>query len=76
MQYEEHIRSDDQLRIVLADDQEAIAALDPSEPILLSRAALKRLGEVKMKLLIPHSPTLSPTSAREIISLLIRANSR
>jgi DNA-binding transcriptional regulator YhcF (GntR family) len=67
-------RGDDRIRIVLADDVGAVAELDPSEPVLLTRAAHERLGEVDLTLLFPHSPSFSPASARELAEVLIRLN--
>ena len=67
-------RSDDRIRVILADDAEAIAKLDPAEPVLLTRAAHERLGDVDLTLLFPHSPSFSPDSARELAEVLIRLN--
>jgi DNA-binding transcriptional regulator YhcF (GntR family) len=72
--YTDLIERPDQLRVVLADDPEAVAALDPREPVMLTRAARARLGDVRLPLLVPHSPTLSPQTARELLGLLIRLN--
>lgn len=72
--YTDLIQRPEQLRVVLADDSEAVAALDPREPVMLTRAARARLGEVRLPLLVPHSPTLSPQTARELLGLLIRLN--
>lgn len=72
--YTDLIESSEQLRVVLADDPEAVSALDPREPVLLTRAARARLGDVRLPLLVPHSPTLSPQTARELLGLLIRLN--
>jgi DNA-binding transcriptional regulator YhcF (GntR family) len=62
----------DRMRIVLADDSPAIAALDLSEPVLLTEAARRRLGELGPMDLVPHSPCISTQSARELTELLIR----
>lgn len=66
----------DRVRLVLADDAEAIARLDPSQPVLLTRAARQRLGERadSLPVLLPHSPTFSPHTARELLGVLIRLN--
>ncbi len=46
--------------IVLAGDAWAVARLDPSEPVLLTRAARRRLlDDVELPMIVPHSPTLS-----------------
>ncbi len=46
----------EQLRIVLADDSEAVAALDPFQPVILTDAAHRRLGNMSRSELVPHSP--------------------
>lgn len=43
------------VRVVLADDARGVAALDAAEPVLLTRAARERLGDVRLPLLVPHS---------------------
>jgi hypothetical protein len=43
--YTDLIERPEQLRVVLADDAAAVAALDPREPVMLTRAARARLGE-------------------------------
>lgn len=72
--YTDLIERPDQFRVVLAGDGEGMAALDPREPVMLTRAARAVLGEVSLPLLVPHSPTFSPQTAREILGLLIRIN--
>jgi DNA-binding transcriptional regulator YhcF (GntR family) len=64
----------DRVRVLLADDAGAVAELDPSEPVLLTRAAHERLGGVNLTLLFPHAPSFSPDSARELAEILIRFN--
>ena len=64
----------DRIRTVLADDSEAVAGLDGTRPVLVTRAAHERLGDVGLELLFPHSPTISPESDRELAELLIRFN--
>jgi len=65
----------DRIRTVLVEDREAIAGLDPDEPVFLTRAARQRLGdEVEMPMLLPHSPTFSPHTARELLGIIIRLN--
>jgi DNA-binding transcriptional regulator YhcF (GntR family) len=65
---------EERIRMILADDTAAVAALDPTEPVLLTRAAHERLGDVDLTLLFPHSPSFSPDSARELAEILIRLN--
>ena len=65
-----------EIRVCLADDREALAALDPAEPVILTRAARERLGgdDALPPLLLPHSPTFSAHTARELLQLIIRLN--
>lgn len=62
------------LRVVLADDAAAVAALDPAHPVLLTRAAHERLGGTELRPLVPLSPFISPSSARTLTELLVRFN--
>ncbi|MBV9110457.1 MAG: winged helix-turn-helix transcriptional regulator [Gemmatimonadetes bacterium] len=65
----------DRIRVVLADDHEGLRALDPDEPVLLTRAARARLGPAdELPMLLPHSPTFSPHTARELLGVIIRLN--
>jgi DNA-binding transcriptional regulator YhcF (GntR family) len=65
----------DRVRVVLASDAWAVAHLDPSEPVLLTRAARRRLlDDVELPMIVPHSPTLSFESARELSEMIIRLN--
>ena len=65
----------ERIHTVLADDREAIARLDPDEPVLLTRAARQRLGDdTEIPMLLPHSPTFSPHTARELLGIIIRLN--
>ena len=58
------------VRFVAADDRKAIAALDPEEPVLLTRAARHRLGSVELPMIFPHSPTISPETACVLATML------
>lgn len=60
--------------MIQADDAHGIAALDRGEPVLITRAARQRLGELDLPLVFPHSPTISANSALEIAEFLIRFN--
>ncbi|MDB4950480.1 MAG: regulatory protein GntR, partial [Gemmatimonadetes bacterium] len=62
------------LRVVPVADGAALAALDPAQPVLLTRAAQQRLGGAAMRLLVPISPSFCPTSARPLAPVLIRCN--
>lgn len=64
----------DRVRVVLADDVCAVQELDQSAPVLVTQAAHDRLGDAVPPLLIPHSPSFSPESARELALAIIRLN--
>jgi DNA-binding transcriptional regulator YhcF (GntR family) len=67
----------EQIRVVLADDAEALAALNRDDAVILTRAARNRLGDAAGELpplLLPHSPTFSAHTARELLQLIIRLN--
>ncbi|MEW5926103.1 MAG: GntR family transcriptional regulator [Gemmatimonadota bacterium] len=65
----------DRIQVVLASDAEKIAALDPTAPVLLTRAAQERLaGGATLTPLVPFIPFISPDSAREIAELMVRVH--
>ncbi|HEV2130489.1 MAG TPA: hypothetical protein VGR27_05280, partial [Longimicrobiaceae bacterium] len=64
----------ERVRIVLAEDAESVAKLDAAEPVLLTRAALQRLGRADLRLIVPFSPSFSPLSARALAEALVRLN--
>jgi DNA-binding transcriptional regulator YhcF (GntR family) len=73
--YGDLLDAPEQIRLVRASDAAAVAALDPAEPVMLTRAARRVLGpSPRLTMLVPHSPTISPQTAREILSLVIRMN--
>lgn len=74
LQYQELVAAGARLRVVLADDARGVAALDPAQLALVTRAARRRLGTVDLPLVFPHSPTISARSALEVVELLVRAN--
>lgn len=63
----------ERLRIVLADDAAAVAALDPADPVLMTRAAQQRITR-PLRLLVPVSPSFSASRARELAAVLIQRN--
>jgi hypothetical protein len=65
----------ERLRVVLADDEAALAALDPAQPVLMTRSAQQRVGH-SLRLLVPVSPAFSTSRARELAAVLIRRNLR
>jgi DNA-binding transcriptional regulator YhcF (GntR family) len=62
------------IRVILADDAEAIARIDPSEPVLVSRAVAARLKRDFNFVVNPRTPAFDPSSARELARVLIRLN--
>jgi DNA-binding transcriptional regulator YhcF (GntR family) len=62
------------VRFVAASDRAAVAALDPQEPVMLTRAAHQKLGTVRLRMIFPHSPTISPDTARILATKLVRLN--
>jgi PAS domain S-box-containing protein len=62
------------VRVLLADDREALATLDAAEAVLLTRAAYERLDGMELRPLVPLSPFISPASARTLTELLVRRN--
>jgi PAS domain S-box-containing protein len=62
------------LRVLLADDADALAALDPDEPVLLTGAARERVGDHPFRLLVPADLFLSAASAAQLAAILIHHN--
>lgn len=65
----------ERLRVVLADDEAALAALDASEPVLMTRAAQQRVTR-PLRLLAPVSPAFSTSRAQDLAAVLIQGNLR
>lgn len=65
----------ERLKVVLADDDAALEAVDPAQPVLMTRAAQQRAAR-PLRLLVPVSPAFSPSRARELAAVLIRRNLR
>ncbi|HEY0810059.1 MAG TPA: hypothetical protein VGD49_07845, partial [Longimicrobiales bacterium] len=59
---------------VAADDAQSVAALDPGQPVLLTRAARQKIGTIDVPTIFPHSPTISSESARALATILVRKN--
>ncbi len=73
LMYAESLREGGRLRVVLADDEAGLRALDPEEPILLTRAARELLPELwAPNLAFPHSPTIARDSLHELTRILVR----
>jgi DNA-binding transcriptional regulator YhcF (GntR family) len=72
--YDEMLSGPDQIRVILAHESDRIGQLGPDEPVIFTRAARERIGDLPNPMLVPHSPTLSPQSARELLEVLIRFN--
>ena len=55
----------ERLRVVLAGDAAAVDALDPSEPVLLTYAAQRRIGK-PLRMLVPPAHFVSPGCAAAV----------
>lgn len=62
----------ERIHVVLAGDGEALRSLDPDGPVLLTRAAQERIGEVRQTPLVPFIPFVSPDAAGHIAELMVR----
>lgn len=62
------------VHVVSTNNKQAIKRLNPNVPVLLTRAAHKTLAGTTLTMLVPHSPTLSLESARELFEVIIRLN--
>jgi DNA-binding transcriptional regulator YhcF (GntR family) len=67
------VEGGERLRVVLAGDEAAVAALDPSEPVLLTGAAQRRIGR-PLRMLVPPLHFVAPASAEAIARALVNAN--
>lgn len=75
LMYADALADPDRLRFIAADDAEALARLDPREPILLTRAARARLPALHAPTLVfPHSPTVDADTVRELSEVVVRLN--
>ncbi|HXG71562.1 MAG TPA: GntR family transcriptional regulator [Gemmatimonadaceae bacterium] len=64
----------DRVHTVLVKDNSAVNQLNRSEPVLLTRAARRKLEDLDLPMIVPHSPTLSFESVRELSEVIIRLN--
>lgn len=62
----------ERIQVILAEDTEALRSLDPDQPVLLTRAAQERIGDVRLTPLVPFIPFVSPDTARQIAELMVR----
>lgn len=77
--FEERLRLifGDDIRVVLAEDRRAVAALDPAGRTVISHAAALRLGDRRpAAALTPHTPVISVETARELAHWLVQFNLR
>jgi len=63
-----------EVRTVSVNDSWAVNQLDQSDPVLLTRAARRKLEDMDLPMIVPHSPTLSFESVRELSEAIIRLN--
>lgn len=64
------------IRLVPAADREAVESISPDRTVLLTLAARTTLDGARLPPAIPHSPTFSPQTARELAEAIIRLNLR
>jgi DNA-binding transcriptional regulator YhcF (GntR family) len=64
----------DRVRVVLVEDEAALAALDRAEPVLLTPAARQAMERCDFRLISPVSPSFSLDFARKTAEMLIRIN--
>lgn len=64
----------DRIHVVLADDTRALAQINHAEPVLLTRAAHEKLGSVRFRLLVSHSPSFSPAFERDLSEVIVQLN--
>lgn len=64
----------DRIHVVFADDADAISRISPDEPVLLTRAARKRLGEINLTQIFPYSPTISSETAANLARVMVQLN--
>lgn len=75
LMYADSMRSPDRIRVVLAEHAAQPGALDPGEPVLLTRAARERMGRAApRRLVFGHSPTVAPETLHELAEAVVRAN--
>jgi PAS domain S-box-containing protein len=67
------VEGGERLRVVRAADAEAVAALDPAEPVLVTWAAHRKLQR-PLRMLVPPSGFVSPATAGAIARVLVRVN--
>ena len=60
--------------VVLASDVERVAAIPPTEPVLLTWPAREALKQSNLRLLAPVSPAYGEDFARNLVRLLLRFN--
>lgn len=62
------------IRVVLANDLDAVGQIGHDEPVLASRAVATEMQRAFNLVVKPRTPAFDPSSAREIARLLIRLN--
>lgn len=68
------VAAPEMIRMVLATDRAAISRLDPTEPVLATRAARRALPDLDVPLLLPRFPSISHETTRELAVAIIRLN--
>ena len=61
-----------QIRYVLASNRQAVAMLDPQEPVIITRAARDQLGNRTPPIWMVHAPLFAPETVRELCAHITR----
>lgn len=64
----------ERLRVVTADDAPSLAALEGAGPVLLTRAAHRRLAEMRLRMLVPFSAFHCRDADRALAAALVACN--
>lgn len=70
------LKRPERLRYVVADDRAAIAALDPAESVVLTRAARDRLPAPHPPVFLFHAPVLSSETIHRLCGILLELKAK
>jgi DNA-binding transcriptional regulator YhcF (GntR family) len=62
------------VRVITTGQSDRLREIASAEPVLLTLAARRQIGETPMRSILPHSPSISPESAGQLLKMLIRLN--
>lgn len=64
----------EKIRYLLAEDSDAIAKIQPDEPVILTRAARDRLGSQAPPAFLLHAPIFAPQTVNALCAAIVRLN--